>query len=171
MDMEFQYELTEEDVVAFNVYHVKNSNLGRKSLRWQRVVSPLLFLLFAFFLSVSTELETGPLFVVFGLTAILWAIYYPKYFYWHVTRQVRKALKEGKNDGLVGSHVLKMNKQGLTDISSNGESKMTREAAKQFKEDVGHFYLYNSAVSAVIIPKRDVDAEAFRKFVNKWLSH
>ncbi|MBB4824808.1 hypothetical protein HNO89_002034 [Sporosarcina luteola] len=169
--MEIQYELTEEDVVVFNVHHVKNSNVGRNSLRWQRVVSPLLFLLFAYFLSVSTDLEAGTLFVVFGVTAILWVLFYPKYFYWHVTRQVRKALKEGKNEGLVGSHVLKMNKQGLTDTTSNGESKMTWQAVKQFKEDTGHFYLYNSAVSAFIIPKRDVDAEAFRKFVNKWLSH
>lgn len=27
--MEIQYELTEEDVVAFNLYHVKNSKVGK----------------------------------------------------------------------------------------------------------------------------------------------
>lgn len=54
--MEIQYELTEEDVVAFNLYHVKNSKVGKNSLQWQRYISPLIFLLFAYFLSVFTDM-------------------------------------------------------------------------------------------------------------------
>ncbi|WP_381482139.1 YcxB family protein [Sporosarcina contaminans] len=168
--MEIRYELTEEDVVAFNVYHVKNSNIGRNSLRWQRLASPLIFLLFAYLLSIFTEIPAAPLLSTFTITAVIWVLFYPKYFYWHITRQVRKMLKEGKNEGLIGEHVLKMQKKGITDSTQNGETIVNWEAIKSFKEDIGHFYLYNSAISAYIIPKREVNADAVRNHLKKWLT-
>ncbi|ARD47863.1 YcxB family protein [Sporosarcina sp. P33] len=166
--MEIQYKLTEEDVVAFNLYHVKHSKVGKNSLQWQRYISPLIFLLFAYFLSVFTEMPKGPLFAAFGITAVLWVIFYPKYFYFHITRQVRKMLKEGKNEGLVGEHLMKMNKAGITDKTSVGETAVQWTGVKQLREDAEYFYVYTSTVSAYIIPKRDVySADGFKSYVRK----
>ncbi|WP_153731444.1 YcxB family protein [Sporosarcina obsidiansis] len=166
--MEIQYELTEEDVVAFNLYHVKNSKVGKNSLQWQRFVSPLIFLLFAYFLSVFTDMARGPLFATFALTAVVWVILYPKYFYFHITRQVRKMLKEGKNDGLVGEHFMKMNKTGMTDTTSTGETNVQWTGVQRIIEDADYFYIYTSTVSAYILPKRDVySEEAVKAYVEK----
>ncbi|PID20476.1 hypothetical protein CSV61_14500 [Sporosarcina sp. P3] len=154
--MEIHYDLTEQDVVAFNLYHVKNSKVGKNSLQWQRYISPLIFLLFAYFLTVFTDMAKGPLFATFGLTSILWVIFYPKYFYYHITRQVSKMLKGGKNEGLVGEHSMKMNKVGIVDQTSVGETKVQWSGVKQLIEDADYFYIYTSTVSAYIIPKRDI---------------
>ncbi|PIC64844.1 hypothetical protein CSV79_04270 [Sporosarcina sp. P13] len=166
--MEFEYELTEEDVVAFNLYHVKNSKVGKHSLQWQRFVSPLIFFLFAYFLSVFTDMARGPLFIAFGLTAILWIILYPKYFYFHITRQVRKMLKEGKNEGLIGEHSMKMNKAGISDKTSMGETQVQWGGIQRMIEDADYIYIYTSTVSAYILPKRHVySADGLKAYVEK----
>lgn len=169
--MEIEYELTAEDVVAFNLYHVKNSKVGKNSLQWQRYISPLIFLLFAYFLSVFTDMPRGPLFVTFGLTAVLWVLFYPKYFYFHITRQVSKMLKGGKNEGLVGEHSMKMNKAGIHDQTTVGETNVQWIEVKNLIEDADYFYIYTSTVSAYIIPKRDVySVDGLKTYVQKRIS-
>ncbi|WP_303969001.1 YcxB family protein [Sporosarcina ureae] len=166
--MEIEYALTEEDVVAFNLYHVKNSKVGKNSLQWQRYISPLIFLLFAYFLSVFTDMPRGPLFATFGLTVILWVMLYPKYFYFHITRQVRKMLKGGKNEGLVGKHTMNMNKAGIHDKTVVGETNVQWIGVKNLIEDAEYFYIYTSTVSAYIIPKRDVySVDGLKTYVQK----
>lgn len=166
--MEIEYELTAEDVVAFNLYHVKHSKVGKNSLQWQRYISPLIFLLFAYFLSIFTDMPRGPLFVTFILTAIFWVILYPKYFYYHITRQVSKMLKAGKNEGLVGHHSMKMNKTGINDKSAVDETNVHWAQVKNLIEDAEYFYIYTSTVSAYIIPKRDVySVDGFKIYVQK----
>ena len=166
--MEIHYELTEQDVVAFNLYHVKNSKVGKNSLQWQRYISPLIFLLFAYFLSIFTDMAKGPLFATFGLTAILWVIFYPKYFYFHITRQVSKMLRGGKNEGLVGEHSMKMNKTGIAGQTAVGETKVQWAGVKQLIEDADYFYIYTSTVSAYIIPKRDVySVEGLKSYIQQ----
>lgn len=154
--MEVHYELTEEDVIAFNLYHIQNSKTGKNSLRWQRYVSPVIFLLFAYFLSVYSDMQLSLLLPIFGVTAVIWVLFYPKYFYYHITRQVRKMLKEGTNSGLVGSHVLKMTKSGITDQSSAAETSVQWNGITQVAEDAQYVFIYTSTVSAYILPKRDI---------------
>ncbi|AXI00115.1 YcxB family protein [Sporosarcina sp. PTS2304] len=166
--MEIEYELTEEDVIAFNLYHVKNSKVGKNSLQWQRFVSPMIFFMFAYFLSIFTDMEKGPLFLVFGLTAILWVILYPKYFYFHITRQVRKMLKEGKNEGLIGQHIMKMNKTGITDQTQVGETKVQWSGIQRVIEDADYLYIYTSTISAYILPKRTIySVDGLKAYVEK----
>lgn len=166
--MEITYELTEEDVVSYNLYHVKNSKVGKNSLQWQRFVSPLIFLLFAYFLSVFTDMERVPLLVIFSIIAIVWVLFYPKYFYNHVTRQVRKMLKEGKNEGLVGEHTMKLNKEGITDRTSMGETHVHWQGVHRIVEDAAYVYIYTSTVSAYIVPKRDTySVDGLKAYVEK----
>lgn len=166
--MEIEYELTAEDVVAFNLYHVKNSKVGKNSLKWQQYISPLIFLLFAYFLSVFTDMARGPLFAIFGFTAVLWVILYPKYFYFHITRQVGKMLRDGRNDGLVGKHSLKMNKTGIHDRTSTGETNVEWAGVQSLIEDAEYFYIYTSTVTAYILPKRDIfSVDGVKTYVQK----
>lgn len=166
--MEIEYDLTEQDVIAFNLYHVKHSKVGKSSLQWQRYISPLIFLLFAYLLSIFTDFPAGPLIVTFGLISVIWIIYYPKYFYFHIKRQVSKMLKKGKSDGLVGKHSMKMNKAGITDKTTVEETKVQWTGVHLLLEDAEYFYIYTGAVSAYIIPKRDVySVEGLKTYVQK----
>ena len=155
--MEKYYNLTEEDYINFNLYHIKNSETGKRALVLQRFLAPLFFIIISYIYSLISVMPFLPLFLTFLVTSILWIIFYPKYFYSLIARNARKMIKEGKNDGLLGNHQLKLTEEGLVDTSSNRETKVTWSGITSFKEDDEYFLLYNSSVSAYILPKREID--------------
>lgn len=155
--MNIQYELTEEDYINFNLYHIKNSKTGKRALMLQRFLSPLFFIIVSYVYSMIGNMPFLPLFITFFILSILWIVFYPKYFYRLITRNVRKMIKEGKNEGLIGQHQLKLSEERLVDTSSNKETTITWTGITGFKEDNGYFFLYNSSVSAYILPKREMD--------------
>ena len=155
--MEIYYELTEEDYINFNLYHIKHSKMGKRALTLQRFLSPLLFIIVAYLYAVIGDLPFLPLFITFFVMSILWIIFYPKYFYGLIARNAKKMIKEGKNDGLLGNHQLKFMEDGLVDTSANKETKVTWAGITSIQEDDGYIFLYNSSVSAYILPKRELD--------------
>lgn len=154
--MEIKYNLTEEDYLNFNVFHMKNSKSANKALTIQRILSPICFLVFSYFFSIISDVPFLLSFSIFLVLSILWFVFYPKYFYSHVIRHVKKMIKEGKNDGLLGEHTFIMSEDGIVDTTTNGETKVTWPGIKDFKEDHNYFYLYNTSVSAYILPKREI---------------
>ena len=168
--MNIKYNLTEEDFLHFNLFHLQNSQTAKKSLMLQRFVSPIFFIGFSYVFSNLLDVPFLGMFIPFLIISILWVIFYPKYFYNHITRNVKKMIKEGKNEGLLGKHDLNFNEDGFTEETSTGETKVKWSGVNEFKEDNEFFYLYNSSVSAYIIPKRDVANEVeLRNFINSKL--
>lgn len=154
--MEINYTLTEEDYLNFNMYHVKNSKTAVKSLKLQRFITPLFFIVFAFVFSAIADVSFWGLFIIFFVIGILWVLFYPSYFYSVVRRQTKKMIQEGENEGLLGKHHLVMTEEGITETTSSGKTKVCWGSLKDFKEDDKNFYLYNSGLSAIILPKRAV---------------
>ncbi|MCZ2256932.1 YcxB family protein [Sporosarcina sp. G11-34] len=152
--MKIDYSLTEEDYLEFNLFHAKNSEAVSKSLMLQRFLSPIVFIIAAFTFSWVGDISLLASLIGFSFISILWIVYYPKYFYYLLMKNSKKLLKEGKNDGLIGERYMTLSEQGIIDVSSNGETKVNWAGIKSIQEDTNHYYLYNSAVSAYIIPKR-----------------
>lgn len=165
--MKIDYNLTEEDYLNFNMFHLKNSKTATKSLNLQRFLTPLFLIAFGYIFSTITEIEFLSIFITFLIISTLWIIFYPKYFYSHVSRQTKKMIQEGKNGGLLGKHLLLMTEEGLIETTPNSETKVSWASVKEFVEDEDNFYLYNSGLSAIILPKRDVaDEEELRAYIH-----
>lgn len=154
--MEIDYYLSEEDYLNFNMFHVKNSKTAAKSLKLQRFLMPLFFIAFAYVFSAIADVSFWGLFITFFILSILWVIFYPKYFYSIVNRQTKKMIQEGDNEGLLGKHYLVMTEEGITETTSSGETRVSWAGLKEFAEDDDNFYLYNSGLSAIILPKKAV---------------
>lgn len=155
--MKIDYHLTEEDYVNFTLYHSRHSEVAKKALNMQRFISPVLFLAVAFLFSKMGEIPLSISLASFGTISVLWILFYPKHYYRLIERQAKKMIKEGKNDGLLGDHTLIMTEKGLVDSTAKGETRLTWSGIQQLKEDPHYFYLYNSAVSAYILPKRNLE--------------
>jgi len=168
--MEIKYNLTEEDYIHFNLFHIKNSKTAIRSLNIQRFIGPIIFIISAFVFSKIGDVPFLGLFITFLVMSILWIFLYPKYFYSHVIRHVKKMIKEGKNDGLLGEHKMMLTEEGIIDTTANGETKVNWSGIESYKEDNDYFYLYNSSVSAYILPKRKLDSEEIRNFFTTKIS-
>ncbi|KUP04350.1 hypothetical protein Q73_15875 [Bacillus coahuilensis m2-6] len=165
--MELTYTLTEEDYLRFNVFHIKNSATGKKALNIQRYVTPVFFVVIAYVFSIILHKPFLEVFLPFFIVGALWVLFYPKYFYNHITRTVKKAFREGNNEGLLGQHRLTIDDEGFVDETANGLTRLAWAGVVEVKEDEHSLYIYNSAVSAYILPKQEIDkVEGFRKYLN-----
>jgi Tfp pilus assembly protein PilE len=155
--MEIRYGLKEEDYLNFNMFHIKNSKTAIRALNMQRFLTPIIFIVLSYVLSKVGNLSFFELFIAFLIVSILWVIFYPRYFYSYVIRNTKKMIKEGKNDGLLGEHHMILSEEGIIDSTSTSETKVTWSGIKTLSEDKDNIYLYNSSVSAYILPKRELD--------------
>ena len=73
--MEIKYNLTEEDYLNFNLFHVKNSNTVKRALNIQRFLFPVLFIVISYLFSKMTEISFLGVFIPFLLISILWVIF------------------------------------------------------------------------------------------------
>ncbi|AGA67927.1 hypothetical protein Desdi_0381 [Desulfitobacterium dichloroeliminans LMG P-21439] len=155
--MEITYSLSEEDYLKFNLFHIKNSEPAKQALKKQRFLGPVIFMAFAAFLSLTGNRPTEEVFIVFALLSVLWFIYYPKYFYRYVTRNSKTLLRAGRNDDLFCEHHMDLADEGIVDTTARGETKLNWAGIQAIREDEDNLYLYNSSISAYILPKRDLD--------------
>lgn len=159
--MELNYKLTEEDYVDFNLFHAKNSPAVQKQVTMQRIFVPLLYIVLAFLAFTYLDMPSFlVLSVMFFIMGILWAIFYPAYFYRLIKRNAAKMMREGKNEAVLGAHKMIFTEDGLREVSPKGEMSISWSGIETFGEGESGFYLYNSGMSALIIPKKELGNSA-----------
>ena len=164
--MEMNYKVTEEDYIDFNVYHSKNSETVKRSLIIQRITVPLMYVLLAMFFSYLLDLPFLVLLIPFLILAALWIIFYPAYFFRHIGKTAKKMIREGRNNGVLGDYTMVLSEDGLREISKTGEKSVAWSGIEKLGEDQTNFYLYNSGMSAFILPKRNLgNVEEVRSFL------
>lgn len=151
--MRFEYELTKQDYIDFNVHHIKNSNTLKKSLFMQQYVLAVIYLILPFILSKVSDIPLLYWLVVFVIVAVLWVIFYPKYFMAATIKRILKLVDEGKNKDMLGKHILTVNEEGIIEESENGESRINWSGVEKVVETEKHFFIYFSSIMAYIIPK------------------
>lgn len=156
--MEITYTLTEDDYIKFNLYHTKQSETVQKNLFIQRIIGPILFIMFAIIFGLFSNLSLIGLLITFSILSVLWYFFYPAYFYNLITRNVEKTIREGNNDTVLGQQQLIFKEDELVNLTLFGKTAVKWQGITELKEDEDYFYLYNSAVSAYIIPKRALRA-------------
>lgn len=157
--MELIYDLTKEDYLAFQLHAAKQSETVKRALIMQRLMGPVLFLLFALIVSWVTEEWLPGLFITFAVASVLWVILYPKYFYGHIKRNVSKMLNESRNDNMFGLHTLVMDRKGFTEKNRAGEKKTNWSGIERVEENEAYFFLFISIMEAYIVPKRVFENE------------
>jgi len=151
--MELQYEITLDDLVTFNKYHIRHSPTCRRSYWWNLVGMIVAFVLVAVLVGAlyGTPIATAiHLAILLPLSWPLWHLIYRV----TVARRLRKLYREGENRGLAGIHLIRIDAEGLAGTSQAGESKLKWVIVERIVEDNNHLYIYVSAVSAIVIPKR-----------------
>lgn len=165
--MEIKYHLTEEDYLKFNMFHINTSESANKSLKTQRYAVPFVYIIFSYIFANLADIPFLYALIPFLIVGILWVIFYPKYFQSRILSQTKKMIREGKNEGLLGEHTMTLTDEGIVDTNPTGETKVNWSGIIKLKEDDSNLYVYNSSVSAYIIPKRELsDLEGVRKYIN-----
>ena len=153
--MRLEYTLTEQDFIAFNLHYAKHSKTVKRSLFFQHYIVAIIF--FAVPLSVFLIGPPGQVYTevpfIFLLAGIIWIVFYPKYFYNHIERNIKKMLREGSYSKLLGKHHLQITDEGIIETNSGGETKRNWNGIEKIEENEAYIFIYVSSMSANIVPK------------------
>ncbi len=150
--MNLEYQITKQDYIDFNIYHMTHSVTMKRSLFIQRFIFPIIFLVLPIFLIRITAIPLWYWFTTFIISSILWVVFYPKSLKKSVKRKISKILEEGKNTGILGNHIFSFTEEGIVDKTEFSETKYS--LIEKVVESETHIFIYVSAVMAYIIPIR-----------------
>ncbi len=170
--MTAEYEITAEDLEAFNLYHHRHSPTARRHYLRAWFVPSLMWLLVCLGIwhladrtrvtPLRTFLDLMPLFAFVPI--------YLLYFPWSYRRKLRKIIagmvSEGKNRGLFSRHRVTVSPEGVTDAGEFGQNTTAWGAVERVVVSGGYAYVYISSLAAIIVPRRAfASASEFEEFV------
>ncbi|MEH7610007.1 YcxB family protein [Gottfriedia acidiceleris] len=168
--MKLNYEINLDDYIEFNLHHLKHSKTVQKSLINQRIAVSLIYLVIPFLISF---LFNQPLFgylLAFSLAAILWFIYFPKYFYRSSKNKMIRHLTEKNDQSLFGEHSLKVDEHGIKEITQSSVHEIKWDDIVEIKGTKNYFYIYFTSMQAIVVPLEAIkdDMERLLQFYRKY---
>ena len=170
--MEIEYELTKDDLYAFQWRSAFTSSRARRQ-GWK----PYAFL-FIFLLLVCVLQSYGPdgfNFSLLNFAVLLVCFPIVALATWlstriTVRRFINKTLKEERPEkGQLGKHKVVLTDTGLVESTAVNESSRTWAGIDRIEQDSNYIFVYVAPIQAIIIPKRafrDLSAiEAFVDFI------
>ena len=147
--MQVSFELTLEDLHAFNAHYARTAALPRAGRARVRLALTLTLaaLLFALGLAIRAPASfwiTGVL-ILFG-----WWQLYPRRVEAMTRRSTRRLYSEGKNAGLLGPHQVTLEPAWLCESSGVREVRTRWTAVEKVAVTDEHLFLYVTGFSAVI---------------------
>jgi hypothetical protein len=162
--VKIRYDLTIDDLVAFNRYHSDHSPAARRSRTRSMIVIALLLVGLTVVAATKTQGVNPVLFFVpLAFLAILFFL--PGIGRMQIERQVRRVYADGASSGLIGPHELKLVGSELIDKDSSSETRTQLQAIERVVSDENYTFIYFSAVSAHVIPHKAVKEGDVKKFI------
>ena len=169
--MEVEYELTRDDLYAFQWRGVFETPRGRRARRTVYLGWLLAIVLFSIVPAIGAD---GFVISRVSFTFIVVAISIVFLFQWCLERWViRRAILQLLEDeqpgkGLLGRHRVVLSQDGLIESTAVGESRSSWAGVDRVEQDPHNIYIYTSLAAAHVIPKRAFrdpqEADAFYQF-------
>lgn len=150
--MEIRYALTEQDFIDFNLHHIKTSKIRKKNIFIQRLIGPTVFLLGIFVGHRVTDIPLWYWSIFFVIAGTIWFFLYPRRIKKAIRSQILKMLKESDNRGLLADQSLRVDEDGLNFSNEYSENKVKWNGFTRVDITDKHIFIFNSSVSAHIIP-------------------
>lgn len=160
---EFLFEM--EDWMNFQLHYLRNLTSYKRTKLFYLAAMPLIFFIFTL-----TDIYKGKfnfyVLLVYILFSVVWILFYKNRFEKSHKRRIQKLLNKSENKSILGLQTLIMEENHLTLMHPKTENKISYDGIEKAEETDDYLYLYNSSVSAVIIPKQKVGPEAFETIKN-----
>jgi len=162
-NIKVDYELTAQDYIDFNLFHMNNSKKMKNILFIQRFIIPLIYFALPFVLARSTNVPFWLWMVAALVVYAVWVKIYPKRMKKSISQKLLRALKEERNAKLMGKHSCTLSKDMIVDIGKGGETKAKWSSILDVIESETHVFIFISDSKAFIIPKRALTTEELRQ--------
>ena len=158
--MTAEYEITKDDLSAFNLYHHRHSPTARRQYLRSWFVPAVVWSLVCTGIWYLADRERGtPMRTFLDLMPLFSGVpVYLLYFPWAYRRKLRKIVdgmvSEGQNRGLFSRHRVTITPESVTDSSEHGQTSTAWRGVERVVAADEHAYIYTNALAAVIVPRR-----------------
>lgn len=166
--MRFQFELTEQDFMAFNFFYLQNSPVQRRQLRNSRFLFaaiPIVVGGVSLFLNGMQDLVFSLFLFAVGIGGFF---FFPKLFTALVKKNMKRMLNEKRNTWL-GHRTLIFEDEQFRHITQYVDEATKYKAIVDLKETPDAIYLFTGPHVAVILPKCAIESEEARVEVIEFL--
>lgn len=164
--MNLNYKLTNSDFLEYQLYASSKSESHKKKRRNNRIIGPILFLVYGFYLINKDKNYIG--IIVFGIAAILWFIFYPKYSQWRYKNHFKKHVEENYKNRINKPVEIDFNESSLNAKDFTSESKINGTELKELIETKNHFFIKLATDLSLIVPKHSIENQTeFKKRVTE----
>jgi len=170
--MEVEFDLTLEDLVAFNEYHCAHSPTIQAQFRrgwWSFPVMVIIgWLVLAAYSGQFAQFASDHWFWL--LSVPFWLFWFPWRWHGHQRKNALGLLNEGENVGVIGRQRITITPEAVMQSNAYREVRTRWEVVEKIVRTDHHVFIYVSALSAHILPRRAflTDGE-FLKFVGEAL--
>jgi len=167
--MELEFILMEEDYIKFNIHNMNISETYRKSIFIQRYILPIIFLIVPFVLAQISKPPFLYWMIVFGILFVVWICYYKKYLIWKIKRIIKRRLKEGKNNGVLGKRIFEIRDNQIIETTEHTKEFVNINSVEKVIINEEYIFIYINSMQAYIIPlrvfKNGEEEDRFRKYI------
>lgn len=155
--MRVDYEVTIDDLLAFNLYHFNHSpTMKRQVLLGQIIFSVMIIIGFGWII-YSNNVQGLPALIIAGIGALFIALFvaiYPRSVRSSVRKRIKKLAEEGRNTGMIGKQTMILAPDQITVTTEAGTSTYKWTAINKIETTAEWVFIYNTAISAFTIPRR-----------------
>jgi hypothetical protein len=169
--IEIEYQLREQDLIAFNEHQLQNTESVQKHLRRHQATFPTV--LSAIAMLVLFYLKDIPAGVLVGVVAVAWGLGVPLFIKRGWRKQIGKMYTDEDKAKLLGNYTLRIHPKDLVEIGPTGESRISWKDVLRVEGDKKYAFVFVTLESALIIPRATVrkgDMHEFVKQVDQYIS-
>jgi membrane protein implicated in regulation of membrane protease activity len=160
--MKFEYQLSEEDFLAYQLYTAFHSDSVKRKMRNGRLWLSLGALMLGALCFMVQYLIMG---VYFVLIAVLVLLFFSRYFRWRYQRHFRNHIREHYTERMGVTQSIEFTKDHLRLADKTSEGKVDLSEIKEVVETNQQFFVQLASGISVIVPKNEINAMAFRQQV------
>ena len=153
--MHFSFTLDVEDWMEFQKHFLLTSRMFKRTRIMLTWLLPLviLFLFFKDFDASQLSASYAAPYIVMAAVAFAWMIFFPNFYFNRVLSQARKLAERGEHNDILGDRELTVDaNDGITQKFGGEVFEVTWNDIVRIDQTENYYYLFNTKMSAVIVP-------------------
>lgn len=161
---ELEYEVREQDLLAFNEHQLQYSQELMKAItRNQSMIPGFIGVIALFYWFYYQDVLTS---FWIGIIGVSWGLVVPTYIRWNVLGRIRKSYSAEDKKNLLGSYTLREEPRALIEITPTGENRVEWPDVLRVEATKKYAFIFVDVNEALIIPKKTVKKGKWKNFIN-----
>ncbi|MCP4133607.1 MAG: YcxB family protein [bacterium] len=164
MKLEFEFEM--QDWMELQKNYLNNSRQFKRTKIIVISMLPILLCFLIIFDVMKNEFRPFSI-ILYSIISLLWGLFHLWFLPKRTLASMKKMIEEGDNSSILGHHEIIFDDTGFLHTQPESEQKIKWNGIKKLLESDKYYFLYNTAISAIVIPKEklDVDLEELDKIL------